>query len=560
MLFTQGSGWAAQAVLRMLIPFALVFLLPSAWGAVLVTGHAFFSKSPDLAFSSSGFPPWLSIGQGVFDIVGNGACHSSSLRRWVITGNGKFQLAYANDTANVVGIPFKFHNGNNCHFENGVFVAVGNSGVGGKDSVAISADGMSFRGVGRVFETALAKSDSVQDVAFARRRNQWVVVGQSINATGANVAVSTDFMMWTIFTTPMKVLNSITFSNSLNLWIVCGKACFDWQTCTGATLAYATDVSSGFTQGNGALFPSSCGDVLFAFGRFFAVFDQTPNMLTSLDGVNWQKSADPIISSLGFGGIDYLEQNVNTQALVVAAGFVINTNSSSRIVVSTDGQNWTVVDSGRWQMGSGVSAGNPEPLVVGTGAVSNGNSIVPSQSVVQVNSDLIVNGDLNILDQADMVLGASLVVNGNFVVQSSLQLEAGSVHNIANVVAIVPSVSPLRINVAPPLSSPVTTVISYKGISGSFRLVSVVGGSSSCSYSSSVVYGSTSLSVTVTPSCGDLSTGAVAGIAVGCIVASVAAAIAIGIATKSAIAASTKAQASMLKHEALADAGPYKKL
>jgi hypothetical protein len=435
-------------------------------------------------------------------------------------------------------------NANTCVFGGSLLVVVGSAVAAGGSSIAIGPPNEGFTsltGLGRVFLPTGV--DVLQTVVHSESQGRWFVGGKRPTG-GANIAFSTSLStaqapVWTFLQSRMDSVHSIAFAPPLNLWVACGRpACRKppdraRPSCTTMGLCWTTPLPLGFFGTE-----STCYSVRFRFGRFWALYGITPPpftptaapfMVTSLDGITWTPSEDPLVGKLLYGGSDYLEATTSHLGQIVLFGTSNpgTASSVSEVITSTDGVTFSLQHSGFFNTSFGVAVANSPSVrlptllnaslsVRGTSEVALGSQLVNDGHALSVAGDLKMNGAM--VHGA----GASLAVAGNFIVQNSLTFHSDANAIVTNsVLAIVPLAAPLflHLNQNITVNTTIPIVLFSAGVSGTFRAVIITGAPQPCPLTATQLVTATSLSVVVTPtsdcSAGSLSPGAIAGIVVG---------------------------------------------
>ncbi len=159
----------SSQVALLLVASAVAFAEPSA---TFVAGGGSGNAAPfhTLAWSPDGVT-WTGLGNSVFDTSTTSVSYCSILDTWVSTGGNRNTIAFSPDGKNWTGLGNTAISttGNDIHWFDGIFIAVGGAGV---NTMARSIDGKTWTGLGSATFNGQGYS-----VMYSRKTQRWVAAG-----------------------------------------------------------------------------------------------------------------------------------------------------------------------------------------------------------------------------------------------------------------------------------------------------------------------------------------------------------------------------------------------
>jgi hypothetical protein len=280
-----------------------------------------------LAYSTDNGSTFTGIGKTLFSSAGYNVAFNGT-DTWVAVGAGKNTVISSTDgtTTWTVRVPITFStNANNIAYGGGKFVAVGS----GTNTVVTTTDGLSWSALGTTIFSVAGNGVAYSGTTF-------VAVGEGTNS----ISYSTDAVTWTgLATTIMTIGNNVKYLNSLFFVLGSGTN----------TIAYSSNGSTGYTGLGTTIFSTRGKDVMYKTGgNYVFVGEGSNNSIVTTPNLSSWTGRGTVISK-GYG----IESNNSN--LYIAGGSPDNyylTAAANGIYKSTDGINWTVINSD----GSGVLA------------------------------------------------------------------------------------------------------------------------------------------------------------------------------------------------------------
>lgn len=479
-----------------------------------------------LAYSIDGIF-WTSSLSTVFSIQGNDVAYSSTQNKWIAVGSGVNTMAYSYDGKNWIGM------GNSVFSSEGkgIYFSVSqNFWVAVGTIMAKSIDGFTWTPISSPFNVVC------NDIVYADSVGRWVAVGGNTNT----IAHSTDTISWnglgmTFFAFPGDQGLSVEFSTFFNQFITTG-------TSVGNTQGHSLDGISW--TGTAPLFSNTISGVAYGQSKWIITGPATPlptPFANSTTGDNWIIGPQLTIVN-GCRGINY---NPSYDIWVATC------YGTNKIIYSLDGNNW-------FPSGTFFS-------ITGYRVATTGKRFDPFTIISDITGNVLYNTS-QILQNATIAVSGNLTIEGNFLLYGILNVSSNTIIKIKGsfdilggfVAKILPTNQSLGISTNylsleqtsnltlifesdPPVGTYSILVVNYIASNGQFRLLPVLGASSSKCLDSSQSYTSSSLSVTITvvENCNNVDSsvstglpkGAMIGIIIGCIVVGIAVAIVVALIT-----------------------------
>jgi hypothetical protein len=482
-----------------------------------------------LAYSIDGIF-WTSSVSTIFTIQGNDAAYSSTQNKWIAVGSGANTMAYSYDGKNWIGMGNSVFSteGKGIYFSisQNLWIATGTT----SNNMAKSTDGFTWTPISSPFNVVC------NDVVYADGVGRWVAVGGNTNT----IAHSTDATSWvglgmTFFAFPGDQGLSVEFSMFFNQFIVTG-------TSAGNTQGHSLD---GITwTGTAPLFSNTISGVAFGQNKWIITGPATPlptPFANSTTGDNWIIGPQMTIVN-GCRGITY---NPSYDIWVATC------YGTNKIIYSFDGNNWfpsgTFFSITGYRVATTGKRFDPFTIISDiTGNILYNTSQILQNATINVAGNLTIEGDLflygilNVSSTSIVKITGNLNILGGFVanILSANQFLGISTNYLSleqnsNMTLIFQS--------DPPVGTYSIMIANYAANDGQFRLLPILGVSSSKCIDSVQSYTSSALSVVITvgENCvngtSSASTGlsreAMIGIIVGCIVVGIAVAVIIALIT-----------------------------
>jgi len=299
-------------------------------------GNTFTFEGNDIAYN--GFDRWVAVGSGTYSIListdgitwsdvngskfnpvvgGKSVFYGNG--RWVAVGGSSGNtILYSDDNGSTwnsgTGTKFDMY-GRKIIFANNKWVALGNDTTG--NTILTSTDGIIWATVGGTKFNIVGN-----DIKY--ENNLWVALGK-----GGNTILYSDdnALTWKTTTTQFTTEgNKLKYDNSSNRWVSVGEGTYTILTSGDGINWNNVDLINGFT------FSLRGNSVAYGNGRWVAVGQSDNKILTSTDSLVWNKTTGSIFS---VDGTDVAFGDNNW----VAVGAI---NASTNILTSLDGVNWNI--------------------------------------------------------------------------------------------------------------------------------------------------------------------------------------------------------------------------